>query len=130
LSIPESLDTDINGGNRGAQVVFGHSLRFAVHYHTALRASALLHGRMFDSVTHAPLAFFESIAVGQLASRFSSDVEKIDADMPVLVLGLMDGCLSTLRGDRLTEPLWQRPWVAHCDWGCHTTHVGHSLPVI
>ena len=76
-------------------VVGAHFIRFTCHYRTALHASNTLHNRMFRAVTHAPLAFFERmLANGQLTNRFATDTEKVDAELPLLLAGLLDGLLS------------------------------------
>ena len=76
-------------------VVGAHFIRFTCHYRTALHASTTLHNRMFRAVTHAPLAFFERmLANGQLTSRFATDTETVDAELPLLLAGLLDGLLS------------------------------------
>ena len=76
-------------------VVGAHFIRFTCHYRTALHASTTLHTRMFRAVTHAPLAFFERmLANGQLTTRFATDTEKVDAELPLLLAGVLDALLS------------------------------------
>ena len=55
----------------------------------SLRASRRIHRKLFESVTHAKLQFFDTTPLGQLMNRFSKDIESVDQDVASVAIGLL-----------------------------------------
>lgn len=47
-----------------------------------MRASKVLHDRMFNSILHVPMRFFETNQSGRILNRFSKDIGSIDETLP------------------------------------------------
>lgn len=47
-----------------------------------MRASKVLHERMFKSILYAPMRFFETNQSGRILNRFSKDIGSIDETLP------------------------------------------------
>lgn len=45
-------------------------------------AAVVLHQQLLNGVLHSPLQFFDTNPTGRILSRFSSDVEVIDDELP------------------------------------------------
>lgn len=59
-----------------------------------MRSSVRLHNRMFDSITRAPMRFFNTNTSGRILNRFSKDIGAVDELLPsaiidTLQIGLM-----------------------------------------
>jgi ABC-type multidrug transport system fused ATPase/permease subunit len=48
-----------------------------------MNSSRELHNRIFNSILHAKLSFFESTPLGRIINRFSKDIEAVEVQMPV-----------------------------------------------
>lgn len=46
------------------------------------RAAAVIHNNMLSRILHAPMSFFNVTPVGRITNRFSSDVERVDNEIP------------------------------------------------
>ncbi|XP_057667980.1 probable multidrug resistance-associated protein lethal(2)03659 isoform X2 [Diorhabda carinulata] len=57
-------------------------LRSIVYYTICMRASQRLHNRMFESVIHAVLLFFNLNTSGRILNRFSKDLGQVDELLP------------------------------------------------
>lgn len=79
-------------------VVGVHWLRFTLFFKMALRASKVLHSKLFAGVARSPLPFFETTPPGDITARFAGDMDAVDAQLPAQVSGLMDGLLSIVTG--------------------------------
>jgi len=49
----------------------------------ALRASIKMHQKLIDSITHAPMRFFDTTPIGRIISRFSKDLFLADTQLPM-----------------------------------------------
>lgn len=64
-----------------------------------MRASKVLHDRMFGAILHAPMRFFDLNPSGRILNRFSKDMGSIDEIMPrvmmdaVQIISVMCGIL-------------------------------------
>ena len=79
-------------------VVAAHWLRFRLFFRMTLRASGVLHAKLFAGVANSPLSFFGDTDAGDITARFAGDTDAIDAQLPSMVSGLMDGILSIFTG--------------------------------
>ena len=79
-------------------VVCAHWFRFQVFFRMTLRASNVLHAKLFAGVANSPLSFFESTPAGDIISRFAGDTDAIDSQLPGMISGLTDGILSIISG--------------------------------
>lgn len=55
-------------------------------FRTTSRASKTLHDRMFTSILHAPMRFFDLNPSGRILNRFSRDMGLIDEVMPRIMM--------------------------------------------
>ena len=55
----------------------------------SLRASKMIHRKLFESITRAKLQFFDTTPLGQLMNRFSKDIESVDQDIAPIAFGLL-----------------------------------------
>jgi ATP-binding cassette, subfamily C (CFTR/MRP), member 1 len=46
-------------------------------------SSKELHNRLFNSIMHGKLAFFESTPLGRILNRFSKDIEAVEVQLPL-----------------------------------------------
>lgn len=51
----------------------------------AMGAARVLHSRMMDSVSHAPISWYDRTPVGRILTRFSKDIDFIDIKLPQVV---------------------------------------------
>ena len=79
-------------------VVCAHWFRFQVFFRMTLRASNVLHAKLFAGVANSPLSFFEATPTGDIISRFAGDTDAIDSQLPGMISGLTDGILSIISG--------------------------------
>ncbi|KAI9813022.1 MAG: hypothetical protein M1832_006413 [Thelocarpon impressellum] len=61
----------------------------------SLTASRKLHTRLFEAVTRAKFAFFDSTPLGQLMNRFSKDIEAVDQEVAAVAQGMLY-CLASV----------------------------------
>lgn len=59
-------------------------IRSVAIFYLGLRASRKLHNDLLDSVTHAPMSFFDTTPIGRVVSRFSKDIFLIDTLLPMM----------------------------------------------
>eukprot|EP00183_Erythrolobus_madagascarensis_P000582 CAMPEP_0185848574 /NCGR_PEP_ID=MMETSP1354-20130828/3399_1 /TAXON_ID=708628 /ORGANISM="Erythrolobus madagascarensis, Strain CCMP3276" /LENGTH=1448 /DNA_ID=CAMNT_0028548985 /DNA_START=55 /DNA_END=4401 /DNA_ORIENTATION=+ len=57
-------------------------IRTVLFLFAALRASRTIHSRCYNSVTHAPMEFFDTTPIGRIIARFSRDVAGLDTQVP------------------------------------------------
>ena len=50
--------------------------------HLTLKASSQLHDKVFDRVSRASMAFFDTTPTGRILNRFSKDLDEIDIHLP------------------------------------------------
>lgn len=60
--------------------------RSIIFFKTTTRASKTLHDRMFSSILHAPMRFFDLNPSGRILNRFSRDMGLIDEIMPRIMM--------------------------------------------
>lgn len=60
--------------------------RSIYYYRTAMNASKNLHNKMFSSLLHAPMRFFDINPSGRILNRFSRDIGMIDEILPRIIL--------------------------------------------
>ncbi|KAF2905534.1 hypothetical protein ILUMI_00648 [Ignelater luminosus] len=60
--------------------------RSIYYYRTAMNASRNLHNKMFISLLHAPMRFFDINPSGRILNRFSRDIGMIDEILPRIIL--------------------------------------------
>lgn len=70
-------------------------LRELVAFTGALRASRLIHERLYRAVSHAKMRFFDSTPLGQIMNRFSKDLEAVDQEVSPVALGFLH-CLVSI----------------------------------
>jgi ABC-type multidrug transport system fused ATPase/permease subunit len=71
-------------------IILGALLYFSVHrsflfFKLCLRASVRIHERLFCGITRATLRFFECNSLRQILSHFTSDIEKLDNQVPITI---------------------------------------------
>lgn len=47
-----------------------------------ITASRTLHKDMLDNILRLPMSFFDTTPIGRVLNRFSSDIQKIDQNLP------------------------------------------------
>uniref|UniRef100_A0A8R1TR26 Uncharacterized protein n=1 Tax=Onchocerca volvulus TaxID=6282 RepID=A0A8R1TR26_ONCVO len=57
-------------------------LKALIFVHVSLNAASQLHNRMFDSVIHGIVHFFDITPSGRILNRFSKDMDEIDVKLP------------------------------------------------
>lgn len=60
--------------------------RSTIFLSLCMRASKVLHDKMFNSILHAPMRFFETNQSGRILNRFSKDIGSIDETLPNCLL--------------------------------------------
>ena len=55
-------------------------------YYALARASRVLHDTCLRGVLHAPMAFFDTIPIGRIVSRFSQDMNAVDSRIPAVLV--------------------------------------------
>lgn len=55
-------------------------------YHAAARASRVLHEMCLKRVLRTPMAFFDTIPIGRIVSRFSQDMDAVDTRIPAVAV--------------------------------------------
>jgi len=69
-------------------------VRTVIFLSMALKASRRLHERCYTSVSHAPMAFFDTTPIGRIISRFSKDVTEADVMVPQSWQQFLNSCLN------------------------------------
>ncbi|KAG0249050.1 Multidrug resistance-associated protein 1, partial [Linnemannia exigua] len=54
-----------------------------------IQAAERLHSRLFDSILHLPMSFFDTTPIGRIINRFSSDVIILDDHMGGTIVGIL-----------------------------------------
>lgn len=67
-------------------VIFACLLRGYLFFKICMRSSKVLHDRMFASILHAPMRFFDLNPSGRILNRFSKDMGAIDEVLPRLMM--------------------------------------------
>ncbi|VDN99848.1 unnamed protein product [Rodentolepis nana] len=96
----------IYGGIIGANLFFTifRSILFAF---AGLRAAAVMHENMLDSVLQGEMQFFDTTPVGRILNRFSSDVGTIDDGLPFIfniLLAIIFGLIGSIVVSSLAMP--------------------------
>jgi ABC-type multidrug transport system fused ATPase/permease subunit len=63
----------------------GVLLRSVALLYGSLRSSRNLHHGMMDTVTHAPMSFYDTTPLGRIVNRFSKDIYTIDETLPGII---------------------------------------------
>lgn len=63
----------------------------------AAEASRKIHHSLLDKTMHAPMLFFETTPTGRVLNRFSSDLDMIDAKIPIQLKNFLS-CLTMILG--------------------------------
>ncbi|KAH3867978.1 hypothetical protein DPMN_031114 [Dreissena polymorpha] len=63
-----------------------------------IQASSVFHNRMLYSVLRSPMAFFDTVPVGRILNRFSSDVDMLDNRFPDIFRMWIYNALTTVAG--------------------------------
>ena len=63
----------------------------------AAEASRKIHHSLLDKTMHAPMMFFETTPTGRVLNRFSSDLDLIDAKIPMQLKNFLS-CLTMILG--------------------------------
>lgn len=80
----------------GGTIVF-HFCRIWILFQICARISVNIHNRIFKRVLHAPQSeFFDITPTGQIINRFSSDLEKMDLQLPESILNFISNFLHVL----------------------------------
>ena len=61
-----------------------------------LSGSSKLHTRMFMSIIHSPLSFFDTTPQGRILNRFSRDLDELDVRIPMFLEFVLQGMLFLL----------------------------------
>lgn len=72
------------------------AIRMGILFKGSLSASRLLHGQILRAVTRARFAFYDSTPLGQIVNRFSRDLEIIDQELALVLLGYQHAAFSAL----------------------------------
>lgn len=69
-------------------IILSTLLFFTVHrsflfFKLCIRASVIIHDRLFCAITRATLRFFERLSTRQILDRFTADVETMDSQIPI-----------------------------------------------
>lgn len=64
-------------------------LREGVLFGGSLRASARIHRKLIESVSHAKFRFFDTTPLGQIMNRFSKDIEAVDQEVAPVAVGVV-----------------------------------------
>jgi hypothetical protein len=79
-------------------IILSTLLFFTIHrsllfFKLCIRASVIIHDRLFCAITRASLRFFECFASRRILDRFTVDVETMDTQVPITLFEcLMVGC--------------------------------------
>eukprot|EP00924_Labyrinthula_sp_SR-Ha-C_P006198 snap_masked-scaffold_63-processed-gene-0.64-mRNA-1 protein AED:0.01 eAED:0.01 QI:0/-1/0/1/-1/1/1/0/1323 len=84
----------------GSAVLLGISAFSATYVFLSigLAASKSLHGRLLDSIFHAPVYFFDITPTGRILSRFSKDLFSVDSEVPMSFNSAVMGVLFVIIG--------------------------------
>ncbi|XP_049784178.1 ATP-binding cassette sub-family C member 5-like isoform X6 [Schistocerca cancellata] len=75
-------------------VILGTSLlRGFMFTKVSLRASTILHNKLFKKVVESPLYFFETTPLGRMQTLFSRDIDEVDVRLPITVETIMQNIL-------------------------------------
>lgn len=61
-------------------------LRCFLFFKICMRSSKILHDKMFASILHAPMRFFDTNPSGRILNRFSKDMGTIDEVLPRIIM--------------------------------------------
>lgn len=69
-------------------IILSTLLFFTVHrsllfFKLCIRASVIIHDRLFCAITRATLRFFERLSTRRILDRFTADVETMDTQIPI-----------------------------------------------
>eukprot|EP01125_Pyxidicula_operculata_P020715 TRINITY_DN7733_c0_g1_i1.p1 TRINITY_DN7733_c0_g1~~TRINITY_DN7733_c0_g1_i1.p1 ORF type:complete len:1515 (-),score=405.79 TRINITY_DN7733_c0_g1_i1:221-4765(-) len=60
-----------------------------------ITASKSIHNKMFKRILHAPVSYFDTVPVGRILNRFSSDQNVIDVELPRTMSSALDTVLTS-----------------------------------
>ncbi|KAL9034373.1 MAG: hypothetical protein Q9214_007073, partial [Letrouitia sp. 1 TL-2023] len=72
------------------------AIRMGMLFKGSLSASRLFHDKILRAVTRARFAFYDSTPLGQIVNRFSRDLEIIDQELALVLLGYQHAAFSAL----------------------------------
>lgn len=72
------------------------AIRMGLLFKGSLSASRLLHSQILGAVTRARFAFYDSTPLGQIVNRFSRDLEIVDQELALVLLGYQHAAFSAL----------------------------------
>lgn len=79
-------------------VLLNNISRYALMAYSGITGSKQLHNALTSSIISAPLLFFDAIPSGRIISRFSSDMDTIDNDIPSSLSSSYDAFLGVITG--------------------------------
>ena len=85
------------------------TIRIALFFLVALRASQRLHDKMVKAVLHAKLLFFDTNPTGRILNRFSRDIGCIDEQLPQYSIICIQYLFFVLSGALI--PAFANPWL-------------------
>uniref|UniRef100_A0ABM0GWV9 Multidrug resistance-associated protein 1-like n=1 Tax=Saccoglossus kowalevskii TaxID=10224 RepID=A0ABM0GWV9_SACKO len=69
-----------------AILAYSHLVLF---YYSVTQAGKHLHSGLLQNILHCPMQFFESVPLGRVLNRFSSDIDTLDVRLPMTLLYLI-----------------------------------------
>ncbi|KAL7752385.1 hypothetical protein RI367_001919 [Sorochytrium milnesiophthora] len=73
----------------GIQLVVSVSSIYWAFVQSAIRASRTLHRRLLERVLRAPSSWFDTTPIGRIINRFSTDIDALDEQLPMMGLNVL-----------------------------------------
>ena len=109
---------------------FGVLLRSIALLYGSLRSSRNLHNGMIETVTRAPMSFYDTTPLGRIVNRFSKDIYTIDETLPGIIgmwMSAMFYCVSIIIIILIPLPYYIVVLVCVCVCVCNVISVCNFL---